>query len=168
MYIFFYIFQDKLFSPYHGSSAELSVGVKRGTLRFQVDVIIHYTTMPLHVTMYLFIIFFPFAQYAVTTVSMWRSPGGAIKSTRRWVSWHQTTVSTPSNVSWRTKTWWCCAMMKCLNASKRAVNSVLWLKCTLKTGIWLKRYVFLLIVVFYTYDRQKKCFFLCFLRNKHK
>ena len=39
------ISQDKLFSPYHGSSAELvMVGVEPGTLRFQVDVITHYTT----------------------------------------------------------------------------------------------------------------------------
>ena len=39
--------EDKLASPYHGSSAELVlIGVEPGTLRFGVDVITHYTTAP--------------------------------------------------------------------------------------------------------------------------
>ena len=39
--------QDKLVSPYHGSSAELVlIGVEPGTLRFRVDVITHSTTAP--------------------------------------------------------------------------------------------------------------------------
>ena len=39
--------QDKLISPYHGSSAELVlIGVEPGTLRFRVDVITHYNITP--------------------------------------------------------------------------------------------------------------------------
>ena len=39
--------QDKLVSPYHGSSAELVlIGVELGTLGFQAEVITHYTTAP--------------------------------------------------------------------------------------------------------------------------
>ena len=39
--------QDKLASPYHGSSAELVlIGFEPGALRFRVDVITHYTTAP--------------------------------------------------------------------------------------------------------------------------